>query len=135
MRPTLEKLAAELKIADHVHFLGKRPHNEIPLWLNAADALLLSSVSEGMPNAVAEALACGCAVVATDVGACREMLEIQPCCATVPIDDPQAMAHGLRSVLQESQQIQVRPKFTRTWAHMAQDILALIESAESEKAK
>ena len=125
MRPALEKLAAELQIADRVHFLGKRPHNEIPLWLNAADALLLSSRSEGMPNAVAEALACGCPVVATDVGACREMLADQPCCAVTPFGNAQAMAKAIRLALSDAEKTQKRPKFTRTWADMAQDILAL----------
>jgi len=131
MRPALEKLAAELQIADRVHFLGKRPHNEIPLWLNAADALLLSSRSEGMPNAVAEALACGCPVVATDVGACREMLADQPCCTVTSFGDAQAMAKAIHSVLSDAEKTQERPKFTRTWADMAHDILELIEGAEA----
>jgi glycosyltransferase involved in cell wall biosynthesis len=44
------------------------PHERVPIYMNAADALLLTSKHEGSPNAVREALACNLPVVATDVG-------------------------------------------------------------------
>jgi glycosyltransferase involved in cell wall biosynthesis len=50
-------------------------HDEVPLWLNAADVLLLSSVHEGSPNIVKESLACECPVVSTDVGDVAERIE------------------------------------------------------------
>ncbi len=126
LRSSLEDSATKLDIANRVHFLGRRPHDEIPLWLNAADCLLLSSHSEGMPNAVTEALACGCPVTATDVGACAEMLQDQPCCRIVPTDAPHAMANALSAVITEARQAQERPTFTRTWADMARDIVELM---------
>lgn len=75
MRKELEIQAGKLGIADSVIFLGSRPHEEIALWMNAADCLCVPSRSEGMPNVVLEALASGLPIVATDVGAVREMLE------------------------------------------------------------
>ncbi len=126
MLSDLKEIAVGLNIVDQVHFLGRRPHDEIPLWLNSAECLLLSSHSEGMPNAIAEALACGCPVVATDVGACKEMLTNQPCCNVIPPNNPKAMAIAIEATLEEAKKTKKRPTFTRTWANMAEEMLRLI---------
>ncbi len=125
LRRPLKQLAVALDVAGCVTFAGRCPHDEIPLWLNGADGLLLSSNSEGMPNAVTEALACGCPVTATDTGACREMLAGQPCCHTVATRQPDALAAALEHMLQDRHETALRPVFTRTWHDMAGDILAL----------
>jgi L-malate glycosyltransferase len=65
-RPALERQAAEAGIAGRVIFTGARtaPVN----WHLAFNISVLSSLSEGFPNTVLEAMAAGNAVVATDVG-------------------------------------------------------------------
>jgi glycosyltransferase involved in cell wall biosynthesis len=59
--------------------LGDAPYERMPLYVNAADAVLLTSDSEGSPNSVKEAMACNVPVVATDVGDVRSLLaDVEP---------------------------------------------------------
>lgn len=85
LRPSLEREASAAGLADRIRLLGRRPHAEVARWMNVADALCLTSRSEGMPNVVIEALASGCPVVAADVGACGELLKDEPACACVAV--------------------------------------------------
>lgn len=57
-----------------LHAVSGVPHEQIPIYMNAADVLLLTSDREGSPNAVKEALACNTPVVATPVGDVPEQL-------------------------------------------------------------
>ncbi|MGM0717707.1 MAG: glycosyltransferase [Halobacteriota archaeon] len=50
------------------------PHERVPLYINAADAFLMTSKWEGSPNAVREALACNLPIISTDVGDVAERL-------------------------------------------------------------
>jgi len=61
---------AELNLTGHVHLLG--PVADVPGLLGAIDLSVFSSVAEGVPNAVLEAMAAGVAVVATDYPGIRE---------------------------------------------------------------
>jgi len=55
-----------------VRFLGYIDHDEMPVLMNCADILAFPSLSEGSPNVVKEALACGIPVVSTAVGDIEE---------------------------------------------------------------
>ncbi len=71
---------------------------DMPLYINAADVLLLTSIQEGSPNVVKEALACNVPVVAVDVGDVRERLDGVDRGAVCE-DTPEALAEALVPLL------------------------------------
>jgi sugar transferase (PEP-CTERM/EpsH1 system associated) len=73
LRPELERRAATLGLGRKVRFLGNR--EDIDRVLAALDVFALSSLSEGIPNTVIEAMASGLPVVATHVGGLDEVVE------------------------------------------------------------
>lgn len=66
-------LAAELGLEDAIHVIGRR--SDMPEVLSAFDVFVLPSESEGMSNAILEAMSMKLPVVATDVGGAREQMQ------------------------------------------------------------
>jgi len=70
----LKKLAGSLGIASSVRFIGRVPWNEVPNFLAAADIFVLPSVQDasgnldGLPTVLLEAMGCGSAIIASDIG-------------------------------------------------------------------
>jgi glycosyltransferase involved in cell wall biosynthesis len=87
-----------------LHALDGVRHNAVPTWLNAADAVLLTSVHEGSPNVVKEALACNVPVVSVDVGDVRDRIgEVDGCHIVEP--DPEDVASQLGRVLERGERV------------------------------
>jgi glycosyltransferase involved in cell wall biosynthesis len=80
-----------------LHELHGVRNDMVPVWLNASDAVLLTSLHEGSPTIVKEALACTVPVVSVDVGDVRERFAgIDGC--HIALDDPRDLADKLRRV-------------------------------------
>jgi glycosyltransferase involved in cell wall biosynthesis len=129
MRRGLEREARRLGLGESVFFLGSRPHAEVARWMNVADVLCLTSRSEGMPNAVIEALVSGLPVVVTDVGACRELVEDEPLARWCLAEDTQAVARAIRDVLglaADRPAMAARHGARFSWARQARRILELM---------
>jgi glycosyltransferase involved in cell wall biosynthesis len=76
------------------------PAAEVPLVMNASDALLMTSFWEGSPNAVKEAMACDVPVVSVPVGDVERLLHGVSGCA-VREREPEALADALVEILRE----------------------------------
>jgi glycosyltransferase involved in cell wall biosynthesis len=74
LEPQLRARARAAGCADRVRFLHAMPQVELVDYYNAADALVLASSREGLPNVVLEAMACGTPVVATCAGGTPEIV-------------------------------------------------------------
>ncbi|MBU6349328.1 MAG: glycosyltransferase, partial [Chloroflexi bacterium] len=90
----LRKLIAQTNLAGKIFLLGKR--TDIPRILASLDLLTSSSVSEGFPNVVVEAMACSIPCVVTNVGDSAEIVAESGW--VVPIRDPDALVSAWQRV-------------------------------------
>jgi glycosyltransferase involved in cell wall biosynthesis len=60
------------------HALINVSPEQIPVWFNAADIVVMTSLWEGSPNVIKEAMACNCPIVSTDVGDVKWLLGQDP---------------------------------------------------------
>lgn len=108
----LRARAADLGVADRVHFLGLLDHKILPIVLSAADAMVLPSASEGLANAWVEALACGTPIVITDAGGAHEVVADTPA-GVIVARTTDAITRGISDVL-------ARPVDRKATADMAE---------------
>ncbi len=93
MRDRLEALTHELGITDHVTFWGERL--DIAHFFSAADVYTMSSVSEGLPMSLLQAMSVGLPALVTDVGGMAEVVRNANCGLYTPVGDPTAMAEAI----------------------------------------
>jgi len=72
---------------------------EVTLLMCAADAFLMTSFSEGSPQVVKEAMACGCPIVSVDVGDVKERMDGVEGCYVTQTRNPEDLAELLKKVL------------------------------------
>lgn len=98
-RDRLRVLADRLGIGDAVLFFGVR--EDIPRLLQESSVFALPSRSEGLPNVVLEAMACGLPVVATRVGGTPELVQDGRTGLLVQPNDPEALRVALQRLLND----------------------------------
>jgi glycosyltransferase involved in cell wall biosynthesis len=113
-RARLEREIAASGNPAAVRLLGWR--EDVPELLTAADAFVFPSRTEGMPNAVLEALAAGLPVVASDIPALRELCGDERRFVLVAEDTPRAFATELTRLYEDPAGRQALSERAAHWA-------------------
>ena len=102
-RESLASLALDLGIEDRVVFAGLR--DDVARVLRASDVLVLPSRTgtETFPNVVLEAMATGLAVITTDMGSVREMVEHERSALVVPREDEAALRAAIERLSRDAE--------------------------------
>lgn len=88
----LKKLAEELSVADHIHFLGYR--NDISEICNCADLFVFMSHQEGLPVALMEAMACGLPAVCSNIRGNTDLID-DGVTGLIPNNTPEELAGAI----------------------------------------
>jgi teichuronic acid biosynthesis glycosyltransferase TuaC len=97
-----------------VEFLGRRNPHEVARWMNTSDVFCLTSINEGFPNVLLEAMACRLPIVSTDVGGIREKINAPERGRLVPRGDLEGYVEALSTVLSAAGKPPATEEFT--WA-------------------
>ncbi|WP_370243559.1 glycosyltransferase [Alteromonas abrolhosensis] len=131
----IEKIRYEVKVNklnENINILGSVPHDQLLPYLHNADALILPSYREGVPNVVMESLATGTPVIVTKVGGIPEV--VTDCSNGVFIDD--LNSQGIVEAVYKLTQSRWNPEVIRssilqfTWSNTADQIRSLLEKNE-----
>jgi teichuronic acid biosynthesis glycosyltransferase TuaC len=122
MRAEIEA-AAVAAGGDTLRLAGPQAPESVARWLAASNLLVLPSYSEGHPNVLVEALACGRPVVTTPVGGVPEVVD-EGCAVLVPPREVEPLATGLAQALDRGwDPAALSRRFSRDWADVAGETL------------
>jgi glycosyltransferase involved in cell wall biosynthesis len=122
-------ISAELVVANGL------PQTTVVQYINASNALILSSIAEGSPNIVKEAMACNVPVISTDVGDVSQIIGRTKGCSVCP-SDPDALAIALEQAIQHMEPTTGRIDIAHLDRRVvAKQVIAIYEKVTSKKAR
>jgi glycosyltransferase involved in cell wall biosynthesis len=131
LEPEIAAFLQRTGLRDRLRVAGPCPPVQIAQWMNAADLVCLPSYSEGCPNTIIEALACGRPVVSTAVGGVAELVNSRNGILVAP-RDPQALTRALDTALERSWEAEtISNSSRRTWSDAAQETFSICEDVLS----
>ena len=133
LQDELRGLSADLGVGDRVRLVGQR--SDVHRWLAAADVFCLTSIAEGYPNAVLEAMMASLPVVCTAFTSVSEVVRGPQFGVVVPQDDDEAMAREVGALLDDPARRARMGRAARTWAeahHTWDELVGEVESLYRE---
>ncbi len=119
--PDVEGWRHSLARPDAVTLAGVVPPASMPDLMRTADVLLVPSMEEGLPNAGVEGAACGCAVVASNVGGIPEVVRDRETGLLLPRGDTAAWAAALANVAKDPEGVRAMGRRGRAQAERTFD--------------
>jgi len=125
LRTTLERQISSLGLEDYVLLAGGKPHEEIPLWMNACNLFVLPSLNEGNPTVMFEALGCGKPFVGTRVGGVPEVITSDEYGLLVEPANPDDLAEKILVALDQEWDREAILAYAErfTWENIAEEIV------------
>lgn len=97
----LDELAVSLGVSDLIRYVGTVPYDMLERSYQYADIFVLTSLSEGMPSVILEAMGCGLPVVASDVGGNNEIVKEGDNGFLIQGDDVETLAQRLIQLIND----------------------------------
>jgi glycosyltransferase involved in cell wall biosynthesis len=129
-RAKLEEMAGDLNLGDSVEFAGAR--TDVPEQVGQLDIFVYATTaSEGFGIVLAEAMAAGVPIVATDCGPCAEVLDDGRAGLLVSPGDPEALAEGLKTLWEDAGLRQRLAANALRTAHARYSVKRAVENLET----
>ena len=98
----LDGLAAKLGVSDLIHYVGTIPYEKLQEAYQYADIFVFTSLSEGMPSVILEAMGCGLPIIASDVGGNNEIVKEGKNGYLIQGDDVATLASRIAALVQKA---------------------------------
>ncbi|GAB7016305.1 glycosyltransferase family 4 protein [Methanogenium cariaci] len=127
LKAALEDQITAAGLEESVFLAGGRPHEEIPVWMNACDVFVLPSLNEGNPTVMFECLGCGKPFVGTDVGGIGEIIEPERNGLLCLPRDPECLAMAIAAALEREWDASEITEFSSrySWVNVVREILEI----------
>lgn len=102
-------------IETHVELMRWVAHEDLPGYLNELKLLVLPSFTEGLPNIMLEAMACGAPVLATTVGAIPDIIKDRQTGFLLESNDPKHIAERIVELLNDPKQLEIVSENAYRW--------------------
>lgn len=129
LRPELESEAARLGLQDRIQFLGTRQDRE--RFLAGVDVVALTSLNEGYPVALIEAMAFGKPVIGTGVGGVKELVRPEETGLLIDVGDHEMLGAAIAALLRDPPRMRRLGAGGRAFVQSSHDVVHMISDTQN----